>query len=123
MSEDEIISVLNLMIQSVHLVQERFDEISEADDFILSDHGTTLLDAISMRLQVVGESVKRIQKIDESALIPYTKVEWDKIAKFRDLVSHHYENIDHEIVFDICKSHIPDLLVTLNQMKFDFMAT
>jgi len=123
MSEDEIISVLNLMIQSVHLVQERFDEISEADDFILSDHGTTLLDAISMRLQVVGESVKRIQKIDESILMPYTKVEWDKIAKFRDLVSHHYENIDHEIVFDICKSHIPDLQVTLNQIKFDFMAT
>jgi uncharacterized protein with HEPN domain len=91
MSKDEIIAVLNMMIQSSHLVQKRFNEISKADDFILSYHGTTLLDAISMRLQVVGESVKRIQKIDESILNLYNMVEWDKIAKFRDLVSHHLE--------------------------------
>ena len=119
MSNDEIIDILNMMIHSLDLVQKRFNEVGVADDFVLTQYGTTLLDSISMRLQVVGESVKRIQKIDESVLKPYLNIEWDKIAKFRDLVSHHYENIDHEIVFDICEFHISDLLTTLQKMKND----
>ncbi len=121
MSDHESIDVLNAMINSIHLVQKRFTEISKADDFVLSQYGTTLLDAISMRLQVIGESVKRIQKIDSSILKPHTNIEWDKIAKFRDLVSHHYENIDHEIIFDICENHIPILLETLQQMNDDLV--
>ena len=44
--------------------------------------------------------------MDSSFLKQYDKIEWDKIAKFRDLVSHHYEQVDHEVVFDICKTHI-----------------
>ncbi|MBN2394954.1 MAG: DUF86 domain-containing protein [Candidatus Atribacteria bacterium] len=37
----------------------------------------------------------------------YADIEWNKIARFRDLVSHHYEQIDYEIVYDICKNHLP----------------
>jgi uncharacterized protein with HEPN domain len=97
------------MLQSIHLVQDRFSKIEMADDFILSPEGVTLLDAISMRLQVIGESVKQIQKADPSILERNKGIEWDKIAKFRDLVSHHYEHVDHEIIYDICNVHIPKL--------------
>ena len=109
MPKDEITDILDLMVQSIHLVQDRFSKIGMPDDFILSPDGITLLDAISMRLQVIGESVKQIQKADPSFLEHHKKIEWDKIAKFRDLVSHHYENVDHEIVYDICNVHIPKL--------------
>jgi uncharacterized protein with HEPN domain len=119
MSKGDVISVVTMMIQSAGLVQERFAEISNPDDFVTSHHGTTLLDAISMRLQVIGESVKRLQKIDDSVLHIYDEIEWDKIAKFRDLVSHHYEQVDHEIVYDICDVHIPKLYETLHRMSKD----
>ena len=62
-----------------------------------------------MRLQVIGESVKQIQKADPSFFEHHKEIEWDKVAKFRDLVSHHYEHVDHEIVYDICNVHIPKL--------------
>jgi len=74
MCKDEIIDNLDLMVESMHLVQERF----------------------SMRLKVIGESVKQIQKTNPSFLKRYAEVEWDKIARFRDLVSHHCEYVDHE---------------------------
>ena len=64
MSKDQIIDNLDLMVQSIQLIQERFSKIREPDDFVLTPEGVTLLDAISMRLQVVGESVKQIQKTD-----------------------------------------------------------
>jgi len=62
MFEDELTDDLDLIAESIHLVQERFSRILEADDFVVSTEGVTLLDAISMRLQVIGELVKKIQK-------------------------------------------------------------
>lgn len=55
MSEDEITDNLSLMAESIELVQKRFSKILEASDFVGSSEGVTLLDAISMRLQVIGE--------------------------------------------------------------------
>jgi uncharacterized protein with HEPN domain len=92
----------------------------KAEDFCSSSEGATLLDAIAMRLQVIGESVKQIQKLDPPFLKTYHEIQWDKIARFRDLVSHHYENVDHEIVYDICKNHIPRLNISLEKMLKDF---
>lgn len=117
MSKDEIIDILDLIIESIRLVQERFSRIRVPDDFVLAREGVTLLDAISMRLQVIGESVKRIEKTDLSLLQRYADIEWDKIARFRDLVSHHYEQVDHEIVYDICETHIPKLREVIQKMR------
>jgi len=72
-----------------------------------------------MRLHVIGESVRKVQKLDPMFLERYSAIEWDKLARFRDLVSHHYANIDHEIVYDICKVHIPSLKGTLQKMRAD----
>jgi len=116
MSEDEIVDILDLLLESIILVRGRFSKIAESEDFVSTSDGVTFLDAISMRLQVIGESVKRIQKKDLSLLNRYTEIEWDKIARFSDLVSHHYEDVDHEIVYDICQNHIPRLKNVIEKM-------
>jgi uncharacterized protein with HEPN domain len=117
MSKDEMIDRLDLIAESIDLVQERFSRIQVADDFVNTSEGVTLLDAISMRLQVIGESVKQIEKSDASFLKRYSEIEWDKIARFRDLVSHHYQHVDHEIVYDICSAHIPKLREVVRKMR------
>jgi len=122
MLDEEIADCLDLMLECIELIENRFLDIRSAGEFVQSADGVTLLDAISMRLQVVGESVRRIQKTDPSFLSAYSHIEWDKIARFRDLVSHHYEQIDHEIVYDICKVHIPKLKHGLQKIRFDFRA-
>ena len=117
MPNDEVADILDLMLESIELVEDRFAEIGPANEFVQSAAGVTLLDAIAMRLQVIGESVRKIQKIDASFLQGYPHVEWTKIGRFRDLVSHHYDRIDHEIVYDICKVHIPTLKQTLQKIR------
>jgi uncharacterized protein with HEPN domain len=119
MSEDEILEILDAMLESIGLVQKRFLKIDESEDFVSTLDGVTLLDAISMRLQVIGESVKKIQKKDLSFLSRYTEIEWNKIARLRDLVSHHYKHVDHEIIFDICENHIPKLREVMQKMRKD----
>jgi len=121
MSKDEIIEKLDLLLESIHLIEDRYSKIQVPDDFVLTPEGVILLDAISMRLQVIGELVKQMQKTNTLFLQRYTEIEWDKIARLRDLVSHHYEQVDHEIIYDICKVHIPKLNDVIQRMRFSLL--
>ena len=116
MLEDALTENIQVIIESIGLIEERFKKIKSADDFVSSAYGTFVLDAISMRLQIVGELCKKIDKIDNSFFIKYPEVEWEKIMRLRDIISHHYEMIDHEIIFDICIHHIPKLKATVQRM-------
>ncbi len=105
---DEIISEnLFLISESIELILNRFANIRKPDDFVLDDNGVTILDSIAMRLQVVGELLKKIEKADNSFLNNYNEINWKNIMKLRDIVSHHYEKVDHEIIYDICQNHLP----------------
>ena len=97
------------IINSIELIQKRFEGITGADGFVSSEDGMLLLDSICTRLQVVGELIKKIEKIDAGVFEKHPEIEWQNIMKLRDIISHHYEHVDHEIIYDICKNHLPNL--------------
>ncbi len=98
MLDNIIIDNLQSVLESIALIEKRFSEIDSPDNFVTSAEGVLILDAISMRLQVIGELTKKNDKIDVSLFERYTDVEWKKIMKLRDIISHHYARMDHEIV-------------------------
>ncbi len=116
MLDDIIQDNLQIILESIVLIENRFFKINSADDLVSSADGVLILDAIAMRLQVVGELLKKINKMDKSLLENYPEIEWDKIMRLRDIVSHHYEKVDHEIIFDICIHHIPRLRSTIHKI-------
>ena len=119
MPDELIIENLNGVADAIEMIKDRFSSITEADDFMMSPDGVLILDAICMRLQIIGELLKKIQKIDPSMLQKYVQIEWPKIMKLRDVISHHYDHVDHEIIFDICKNNIPPLKETIQQILAD----
>jgi uncharacterized protein with HEPN domain len=121
MLKEEIADYIDFMLESIELIETRLLKIELPEEFVQSSEGITILDAISMRLQVIGETVRKIQKTEPSFLENYLEVEWDKIARFRDFVSHHYNQVDHEILFDICKVHIPKLKTILQKIRSEFI--
>lgn len=116
MSDAIIEEYVQLILESIQLIQRRFGNLNKPDEFVSSDKGILLLDSISMRLQVIGELLKKIDKRDGSFLKTYDHINWDNIMRLRDIVSHHYEKVDHEIIFDICKNHLPQLESALQKM-------
>jgi len=116
MLDDIIRDNLQIILESIVLIEHRFSKINSAEDLVSSTDGVLILDAIAMRLQVVGELLKKINKTDKSILENYPEIEWDNIMRLRDIVSHHYEKVDHEIIFDICKNHIPKLNSTIHKI-------
>ena len=116
MHDEVIFENLKLISGSLDLINERFSKINQPNDFVSNDNGILVLDAIAMRLQVIGELLKKIDKINNSFLEKYNEIPWDRIMRLRDIVSHHYEQVDNEIIFDICQNHLPKLRTTIQRM-------
>ena len=73
-----------------------------------------------MKLIAVGESLKKIDHLtDKNLLIQYPQIEWKKIKGIRDFVSHHYFDLDANIIFDICQNNIQELSEVLKLIRVD----
>jgi uncharacterized protein with HEPN domain len=81
------------------------------------------LDAICMQRIALGEGVKNLDKVTEGTLLPrYPEIEWKRIMGMRDILSHHYFDVDAEVVFSVCEDHIPSVLHTIRRMLTDLTA-
>ncbi len=97
---------LKLILESINLILERTERIKTAKDFVKDKDGIELMDSIAMRLQMIGENAKRINKEQNNFFELKLNLDPDSIIRFRDFISHHYEKTDYEIIFDICIHHI-----------------
>jgi uncharacterized protein with HEPN domain len=102
---------LETILDHIHICKKRFSEIHTSTDFIASDYGKTLLDAIVTRLQAIGENLKNTSRKHNLLEENYPEIEWNKIIRFRDFISHHYEMLDYEIVYELCDDYLPKLEV------------
>jgi len=121
MSDVIIHENLLLISESLDVINKRFSSINTPDDLVMDDYGVTILDSIAMRLQVVGELLKKIDKENRAFLKKYKEINWKNIMRLRDIVSHHYGKVDHEIIFDICANHLPKLKKTIQKMLSEFL--
>ena len=102
--------LLKFILESIHIVQERFNGINDSDDFLYTKDGLMKLDSISMRLQSIGEALKNIDKRDREFLLEVAdKRYWSNIIKTREIITHHYIDIDSETIFMICDEKLDDL--------------
>jgi len=70
-----------------------------------------------MMLIVIGESLKKLDKITEQRLLSqYPDVDWKKAKGMRDIITHHYATINPETVFYTCERKISPLLNTIQKM-------
>jgi uncharacterized protein with HEPN domain len=81
--------ILRQILLAAQTILKRCDPIASADDFYASDEGLEKLDAICMQLIAIGESVKNLDKVTGSNLLPrYPEIEWKRIMGMRDILSH-----------------------------------
>jgi len=115
-----VLDILEQIIEACEIVQERCVFASCENDFMDTKEGQEKLDSICMKLIAVGESLKNIDKLtDKKLLQEYPRIEWKKIKGIRDFISHHYFDLDAEVIFGICKNYIDELLTVLKQIRND----
>ena len=101
---------LELIRDSLELIEKRCSDIYSVDDFLLSDSGMMKLDSVCMKLTAIGESIKNLDKItNKELLVKYPEIPWRNVMGIRDIIVHHYFDVDADEIFRICKEVIPQL--------------
>lgn len=102
--------LIEFILESLRLITRRFSGISSSDDFLDTDEGLDKLDAISMRLQAIGEALKNLDKRQKELLLMVADKEyWSKIIRTREILTHHYIDIDAETIYMICDEKLEEL--------------
>lgn len=115
-----VLSTLEDIQFSIELILKRFSKIKSSDDFLSTEDGLEKLDSISMRLVAIGEGFKNIDKLTDKKLLPnYPDINWHGVKGVRDILSHHYFDLDAETIYTICNEHLEELLSVVKKMKSD----
>ena len=103
-------------------LRQTIDFIQEAQALVAGLTLDQLLaDPIKLRafervMELVGESVKRVPQDFRDT---HSQIPWEKIAGMRDVISHAYEDLAYEVLWDALEINFPDLLLKLGKIIAD----
>lgn len=98
----------------------KYQSIQSSDDFITDDGGLEKLDSICMQLINIGDALKQIDKLtDKKLLVNYPDIDWKKAKGMRDIITHHYFDIDAETVFTVCSERMPEMKSVIEKILHD----
>jgi uncharacterized protein with HEPN domain len=115
-----VIDILLQISDAIDTIKIRFEPIKSADDFSNSPWGKEKLDGICMVLVAIGESLKNIDKITDNKLLSkYPQVHWKGAKGMRDIIAHHYFDIDADEIYYVCDTKLANLHSTIQQIIND----
>jgi uncharacterized protein with HEPN domain len=122
MSDRELaIEILFRIYHATQTIAKRFQTVTSPEDFTHSDAGMEKLDAICMQLIVIGESLKNLDKVTDHALLTkYLQIDWKKAKGLRDIITHHYFDVNAEAIYHVCKHHIDELALVISKMMKEY---
>lgn len=108
---------LKRIASTIERIIDNSKAIDDSQYYLLSPTGMERLESTCMLLLAIGESIKGIDKMTQKQLLSnYPEVDWKGVMGIREIIAHHYFDIDESIVFDVVKNKLPGMLETINKM-------
>ena len=116
----ELLYRLKKIEEAVQRLINQNEKVKTVNDYYCTPWGMERLESSCMLLIAVGESIKGIDKDTQKKLLPlYPEVDWKGAMGLRDIIAHHYFDIDGDTVLDVIKSDLPPMLETLRKIQED----
>lgn len=106
---DEIKKYLFDVKQAIEEI-ETFLKDKTYQDFI---DGTLIQSAVERKLEIIGEALNRIKRLNENVLNNITDA--DRIISFRNII-HGYDILDSKIIWDAIRHNLPQLKKEINDL-------
>lgn len=97
------------MLDMARMIADRVEGLSR-EEF---DAQPDLRDAIVYRVQVIGEAASRVS---QGFRAKHPQVEWQRIIGMRHRVVHDYMNVDYDIVWQVARKSVQELIVVLEPL-------
>ncbi|MFH1801289.1 MAG: HepT-like ribonuclease domain-containing protein [archaeon] len=99
---------INLILETIEKIEKSCKEKKQIINNI------NLQDATLMRLQIIGENIK---KIPLELKRKNKEFKWKKFGRLRNLISHRYETINYELIWSFIKTNLPELKKEILRLK------
>ena len=115
--KDIALDILYRVSKSISHIEERSQRYNCGDDFLMSSTGVTILDSICMQFIAIGESLKGLDKVTKGELLPtHPEIDWKNVKGLRDIIAHHYFEVDAEQIWWIIENELQPLKKAINDM-------
>ncbi len=88
--------------------------VSDTENFSDFQNDLKTIRAVERNIQIIGEAIKRVNRIDPLILLDLRDV--NKIIGTRNRISHEYDSISDEIIWSIVKRNLPELNTTIQSI-------
>lgn len=116
--EEMVKAMLGKIEQAIERILHNSRFIDSYHYYLLSPAGMERLESTCMLLMAIGEGLKGIDKITEKQLfVKYPEIDWKGAMGMRDIIAHHYFDLDAAVVYDVVKNYLPEMLEAIKKIK------
>lgn len=116
----ELEDLLRFVERQIVFTIESTKRVMTYHDFLNSMDATILFNSTCMCLQSIGETIKQVDDRTKGKLFAlYPTTPWRQIIGMRNIISHEYLSIDHELVLSIVRDELPPLLEDMRRILVD----
>ena len=119
MCKSQIIeSLLKKTLQTVERILANSETITSPSFYLLTPSGMERLESTCMLLIAIGEGVKGVDKLTDKKLLSfYPGMDWKGVMGMRDIIAHHYFDLDAAVDFEVVKNNLPSMLTIITEMR------
>ena len=111
-------AMLGKIEQAIERILDNSRPIDSYHYYLVSPGGMERLESTCMLLMSIGEGLKGIDKLTEKLLFAkYPEVDWKGAMGMRDIIAHHYFDLDAAVVYDVVKNYLPFMLATIKKIR------
>ena len=113
-SSNRILGTLVQIREAIKQLQDWNKDVQSVDDYYCTPEGMKNLAASCMLIEAIGEGIKQIDKLTQSRLlIERPEIPWQDVIGIRNHIARGYFDIDGDIVFDVIKNNLKELLTAI----------
>ena len=102
--KEHVLHLLRKIEQTLKRIIENSVGIDSYHFYYLTPAGMERLESTCMLLIAIGESIKGVDKLTNKELLPqFPSIDWKGAMGIRDIIAHHYFDLDAEIVYNVVK--------------------
>ena len=116
-------AMLGKIEQAIERILDNSRPIDSYHYYLVSPGGMERLESTCMLLMAIGEGLKGIDKLTEKLLFAkYPEVDWKGAMGMRDIIAHHYFDLDAAVVYDVVKNYLPFMLATIKKIRKELLS-
>ena len=94
-----------IYLEDILISMKRIIEYIGDRDFEEFKENNMVVDAVVRNFEIIGEASNNLP---DEVKDRHSEIPWHKIYGLRNIVSHEYFGIDHEMIWEIAKKNLPD---------------